>query len=77
MSPREVAIAVFASCAGAVGLARTIPARHGRERVLNATETMLVAALGLDGARAGSPRSDPVAATATRVRRGVAGNRDA
>jgi TetR/AcrR family transcriptional repressor of nem operon len=47
MSPREVAIAVFASCAGAVAFARTIPARHGRERVLKATETMLVNALGL------------------------------
>ena len=41
MSPREVAIAVFASCAGAVAFARTIPAPHARERVLNATETML------------------------------------
>jgi len=48
MSPREVAIAVFASCAGAVAFARTIPAPHARERVLNATETMLVAALKLD-----------------------------
>ena len=48
MSPREVAIAVFASCAGAVAFARTIPARHARDRVLNATETMLVAALGLE-----------------------------
>ena len=41
MSPREVAIAVFASCAGAVAFARTIPAPHARERVLNSTETML------------------------------------
>jgi TetR/AcrR family transcriptional repressor of nem operon len=41
MSPREVAIAVFASCAGAVAVARTIPAPHARERVLKATETML------------------------------------
>jgi len=48
MSPREVAIAVFASCAGAVAFARTIPAPHERERVLNATESMLAAALGLD-----------------------------
>ena len=48
MSPREVAIAVFASCAGAVAFARTIPAPHARDRVLNATETMLVAALGLE-----------------------------
>ena len=51
MSPREVAIAVFASCAGAVAFARTIPAPHARERVLNATETMLVAALDLDDRR--------------------------
>ena len=47
MSSREVAIAVFSSCAGAVAFARTIPAPRARERVLNATETMLVAALGL------------------------------
>jgi len=48
MSPREVAIAVFASCAGAISFARTIPAPHARERVLNATEKMLAVALGLD-----------------------------
>jgi TetR/AcrR family transcriptional repressor of nem operon len=48
MSSREVAIAVFASCAGAISFARTIPAPHARERVLNATEKMLVAAFGLD-----------------------------
>ena len=48
MSPREVAIAVFASCAGAVAFARTIPAPHARERVLNATQTMLHAMLQLD-----------------------------
>jgi TetR/AcrR family transcriptional repressor of nem operon len=48
MSSRDVAIAVFASCAGAVALARTIPAPHARLRVLCATEAMLVAALALD-----------------------------
>ncbi len=32
LSPREVAIAVFASCAGAVAFARTIPAPHARAR---------------------------------------------
>jgi TetR/AcrR family transcriptional regulator, transcriptional repressor for nem operon len=53
MSSREVAIAVFASCAGAVAFARTIPAPHARERVLNATETMLVAVFGLDNAGGG------------------------
>lgn len=77
MSPREVAIAVFASCAGAVGLARTIPARPGRDRVLNATETMLVAALGLDEAQTGSPLPDRVAATPTGGRRIAARKPDA
>jgi TetR/AcrR family transcriptional repressor of nem operon len=48
MSPREVAIAVFASCAGAVAFARTIPAPRARERVLDATEKMLAAAFELD-----------------------------
>lgn len=52
MSSREVAIATFASCAGAVAFARTIPAPHARQRVLKATETMLVAALGLEDAGA-------------------------
>jgi TetR/AcrR family transcriptional repressor of nem operon len=52
LTTREVAIAVFASCAGAVALARTIPAPHARERVLNATERMLVAALDLDASPA-------------------------
>jgi TetR/AcrR family transcriptional regulator, transcriptional repressor for nem operon len=60
MSPREVAIAVFASCAGAVAFARTIPAPHARERVLNATETMLDAMLQLD---AGSSADAPAAGT--------------
>jgi TetR/AcrR family transcriptional repressor of nem operon len=55
MSPREVAIAVFASCAGAVAFARTIPAPQARERVLNATETMLAATLGLDDRRGAAP----------------------
>ncbi len=50
LSPREVAIAVFASCAGAVAFARTIPAPHARARVLNATETMLIAWLHLGDA---------------------------
>ena len=52
LAPRDVAIAVFASCAGAVAFARTIPAPHARERVLNSTEAMLVEWLGLDGAPA-------------------------
>ena len=59
LSPREVAIAVFASCAGAVALARTIPAPHARARVLNATEAMLVAWLSLDHASAPSGVRSP------------------
>jgi len=55
MAPREVAISVFASCAGAVAFARTIPAPHARERVLDATETMLVAALGLEDVSVDAP----------------------
>ncbi len=45
LTAREVAIAVFASLAGAVALARTIPAPHARSRVCRATETMLRAML--------------------------------
>jgi TetR/AcrR family transcriptional repressor of nem operon len=47
MSSREVGVAVFAACAGAVAFARTIPAPHARERVLQATEKMLVSAFDL------------------------------
>ncbi len=60
LSPREVAIAVFASCAGAVGLARTIPAPHARARILNATESMLCAVLGLDDVPARDAGDDGV-----------------
>jgi TetR/AcrR family transcriptional repressor of nem operon len=49
MPPREVAIAVFASCAGAVAFARTVPAPHARARILRSVESMLTEALGLDG----------------------------
>ena len=59
LSPREAAIAVFASCAGAVAFARTIPAPRARERVLDATEKTLAAAFGLD--------DGPATATVTRV----------
>jgi len=48
LTTREVAIAVFASLAGAVALARTIPAPHARARVRHATETMLHATLWPD-----------------------------
>jgi TetR/AcrR family transcriptional repressor of nem operon len=50
LSRREVAIAVFACCAGAVALARAIGAPHARERVLRATETLLLKSLGLGAA---------------------------
>jgi TetR/AcrR family transcriptional regulator, transcriptional repressor for nem operon len=49
LPPREVAIAVFASCAGAVAFARTVPAPHARRRILRAVETMLHEWLGLAG----------------------------
>lgn len=48
LTTREAAIAVFASLAGAVALARTIPAPHARARVRRATETMLQAMLWPD-----------------------------
>lgn len=58
LSPREVAIAVFASCAGAVALARTVPASHARARILDAVEAMLVAAFDLaPGAPSGDQRA--------------------
>lgn len=48
-SRREVAAFVFASCAGAISLARAIEAPRARERLIAATEAMLARALGLDG----------------------------
>jgi TetR/AcrR family transcriptional repressor of nem operon len=48
LSRREVAAFVFASCAGAVALARAIAAPRARERLLSATETMLAGMLDLD-----------------------------
>ena len=51
-SRREVATFVFASCAGAISLARAIEAPRARERVIAATEAMLTHALGLDGVAA-------------------------
>lgn len=47
-SRRDVAVFVFASCAGAIALARAIGAPRARERVIAATEAMLLQALGLD-----------------------------
>jgi TetR/AcrR family transcriptional repressor of nem operon len=51
-SRREVATFVFASCAGAISLARAIEAPRARERIVAATEAMLAHALGLDRAAA-------------------------
>jgi TetR/AcrR family transcriptional regulator, transcriptional repressor for nem operon len=51
-SRREVASFVFASCAGAISLARAIEAPRARERLIAATEAMLTHALGLDGVAA-------------------------
>ena len=60
LTRREVAIAVFSSCIGAVALARTIPAPHGRARLLDATERMLAAFLGGDApVRPRAPRVKP------------------
>ena len=47
-SRREVATFVFATCAGAVSLARAIEAPRARERLIAATEAMLLHALELD-----------------------------
>ncbi len=50
-SRREVAVFVFASCAGAISLARAVGAPRARERAIAATEAMLVQLLGLEAAR--------------------------
>jgi TetR/AcrR family transcriptional repressor of nem operon len=47
-SRRDVAVFVFASCAGAISLARAIGAPRARERVIVATEAMLSQLLGLE-----------------------------
>jgi len=49
-SRRETAVFVFASCAGAISLARAIGAPRARERVIAATEAMLSQLLELDRA---------------------------
>jgi TetR/AcrR family transcriptional regulator, transcriptional repressor for nem operon len=48
MSRRDVAGFVFASCAGAVSLARSIAAPRARERLLQTTETLLLRMLNCD-----------------------------
>jgi len=49
MSKREAALAVYTSCAGAVALARAMPAPEARQRIVATTERLLVRSLGLDG----------------------------
>jgi TetR/AcrR family transcriptional regulator, transcriptional repressor for nem operon len=48
MSRREVATFVFASCAGAVSLARSIAAPRARETILRSTEKLLLRMLEQD-----------------------------
>jgi TetR/AcrR family transcriptional repressor of nem operon len=47
MSRRDVALAVYTSLAGAVSLARTMPAPDAKQRIVRATEQMLALALAL------------------------------
>jgi hypothetical protein len=47
MSRRDVALAVYTSLAGAVSLARTMPAPDAKQRIVRATEQMLARALAL------------------------------
>ena len=47
MSRRDVALAVYASLAGAVSLARTMPAPDAKQRIVRATEQMLARTLAL------------------------------
>ena len=48
MSRREAALAVYASCVGAVVLARAVEAPEARQRIVRATEQMLMRALSLE-----------------------------
>ncbi len=47
MAQRDAVLAVYASCAGAVTIARALPSAEARHRVLAATERMLLQGLGL------------------------------
>jgi hypothetical protein len=47
-SRRDVATFVFATCVGALSLARAIEAPRARERLIAATEAMLLHTLALD-----------------------------
>jgi TetR/AcrR family transcriptional repressor of nem operon len=51
MAPRDVALALFASLAGAVSFARAAATSRGRDRILAATHASLVRWLGLDDPR--------------------------
>jgi TetR/AcrR family transcriptional repressor of nem operon len=51
MAPRDVALAMFASLAGAVSFARAAATARGRDRILAATRAGLERWLGLDHAR--------------------------
>jgi TetR/AcrR family transcriptional repressor of nem operon len=48
MSRRSAALAVYTSCVGAVVLARAMAAPEARQRIVGATEAMLIRALSLD-----------------------------
>jgi len=53
MSRRNAALAVYTSCVGAVVLARAVAAPEARQRIIGATEAMLIRALALDEASKG------------------------
>jgi TetR/AcrR family transcriptional repressor of nem operon len=48
MSRRTAVLVVYTSCIGAVILARAVAAPEARQRIVSATETMLIRALSLD-----------------------------
>ena len=48
MSRRSAVLVVYTSCVGAVVLARAVAAPEARQRIVGATETMLIRALSLD-----------------------------
>jgi hypothetical protein len=52
MAPRDVALALFASLAGAVSFARAAATSRGRDRILAATRASLERWLGLNDPRA-------------------------
>ncbi|CAG0988925.1 putative HTH-type transcriptional regulator YfiR [Burkholderiales bacterium] len=63
LSPRETALATYATLVGAVALARTTPSRTSRRTIVASCERMLLAWLGLDGV---APPSEPPAAAPAR-----------